>query len=98
VRATIFPHDADEGVSLWFSGQRLLTDGTSENSSTRNCLENVEGGVSAVLFADVWRQKRASLPFLSTHGSVSIEAIRNFQTVSLGTWVNKGIKKGREPW
>jgi hypothetical protein len=23
-------HDA-EGVSLWFSGQRLLTDGTSEN-------------------------------------------------------------------
>jgi hypothetical protein len=31
VQATIFPHDADEGVSLWFSGQRLLTDGTSEN-------------------------------------------------------------------
>ena len=28
-----FPiHDDDEGVSLWFSGQRLLTDGTSENS------------------------------------------------------------------
>ena len=31
MQATIFPHDADEGVSLWFSGQRLLTDGTSEN-------------------------------------------------------------------
>jgi hypothetical protein len=34
VQATIFPHD-DEGVSLWFSGQRLLTDGTSENSVKR---------------------------------------------------------------
>jgi hypothetical protein len=31
VQATIFPHDA-EGVSLWFSGQRLLTDGTFANS------------------------------------------------------------------
>ncbi len=31
MQATIFPHDA-EGVSLWFSGKRLLTDGTSENS------------------------------------------------------------------
>jgi hypothetical protein len=31
VQATIFPHDA-EGVSLWFSGKRLLTDGTSENA------------------------------------------------------------------
>jgi hypothetical protein len=30
-----FPHD-DEGVSLWFSGQLLLTDGTSENTSSRH--------------------------------------------------------------
>jgi hypothetical protein len=34
VQATIFPHDDDEGVLLWFSGQRLLTDGTSENASS----------------------------------------------------------------
>jgi hypothetical protein len=27
-----FPIHDGEGVSLWFSGQRLLTDGTSENS------------------------------------------------------------------
>jgi hypothetical protein len=27
-----FPIHEAEGVSLWFSGQRLLTDGTSENS------------------------------------------------------------------
>jgi hypothetical protein len=27
-----FPKHDDEGVSLWFSGQRLLTDRTSENS------------------------------------------------------------------
>src|SRR5918995_6864006 len=38
-----FPiHDA-EGVSHWFSGQRLLTDGTSENSSSRHWCENSLG-------------------------------------------------------
>ena len=33
-------------------------------------------------------KKRASLPFLSTHGGATTDAIRNFQTVSLRRGVN----------
>jgi hypothetical protein len=36
-----FPIHEAEGVSLWFSGQRLLTDGTSENAVIAKFVHNV---------------------------------------------------------
>jgi hypothetical protein len=60
-----FPIHDDEGVSLWFSGQRLLTDGTSENSVKRkfNFVEFIFHALTAVNKA---RSSGAGAP----HGSL----------------------------
>jgi hypothetical protein len=68
----------------------------SQAPSERNCLENREGGVSSVLFAEARRQKRASLPCLSTHGSARVLGPLGYSKQSLpGFSVNKGKEKGR---
>jgi hypothetical protein len=56
----------------------------------RNCLENREGGISAVLFDEVRRQNRPSCLSCRLMEVPGFLAIRIFQTVSLGTRVNKG--------
>jgi hypothetical protein len=62
---------------------------TSENSSSRKLFGKSRRWRLGRTFHRSATAKWASLPFLSTHGGATMDAIRNFQTVSLGTSVNK---------